>query len=157
MNSIVNMFNVLDNSIENSKSNYYGNKNNLISTPALNQGTNFKNYQNKIKNNLRKNINYVNNKEGFQTTSSSKTSSSDTSSDSSYQLAEQSKQILSETSSGTDSSLQNEYNIILLAYQKLLSKVSGGTNDYINRVSPTNTYLNKLIHWTDPSANGATM
>jgi hypothetical protein len=147
MNSIVNMFSVLDNYVENKKNKHYENKNNLISTPALNQGANFKNYQNKIKNNLKKNINYVNSKEGFQTTSS----------DSSYQLAEQSKQILDETSSGTDNSLQNEYNIILLEYQKLLSKVSGGTNDYINRVSPTNTYLNKLIHWTDPLANGAIM
>jgi len=157
MNSIVNMFSVLDNSVENKKSKHYENKNNLISTPALNQGANFKNYQNKIKNNLKKNINYVNSKEGFQNSNTSSDTSANTSSDSSYQLAEQSKQILSETSSGTDSSLQNEYNIILLAYQKLLSKVSGGTNDYINRVSPTNTYLNKLIHWTDPLANGAIM
>ena len=99
MNSIVNMFNVLDNSVENIKNKNYENVNNSISTPALNQGTNFKNYQNKIKNNLRKNINYVNNKEGFQNPSSS---------DKPNQLAEQSKQILSETSSATDNSLKNK-------------------------------------------------
>ena len=139
MNSIVNMFNVLDNSVENIKNKNYENVNNSISTPALNQGTNFKNYQNKIKNNLRKNINYVNNKEGFQNPSSS---------DKPNQLAEQSKQILSETSSGTDNSLQNEYNIILKLYQKKLAEVSGGTNDFINRVNPSNPYLNTNIRFT---------
>jgi hypothetical protein len=150
MNSIVNMFNVLDNSVENNKNKNYENVNNLISTPALNQGTNFKNYQNKIKNNLRKNINYVNNKEGFQNSSSS-------SSDTPNQLAEQSKQILSETSSGTDNSLQKEYNIILKLYEKKLAEVSGGTTDFINRVNPSNPYLNKYIHWTDSNANGLIM
>jgi hypothetical protein len=138
MNSIVNMFNVLDNSIENPKSNYYENKNNLISTPALNQGTNFKKYQNKIKTNLRKNINYVNNREGFQTSDISL----------SNQLAEQSKQILDETSSGTDSSLQNEYNSILKLYQQKLAEVSGGTNDVISRVNPSNPYLNTNIRFS---------
>jgi hypothetical protein len=133
------MFNVLDNSVENTKNKNYENVNNLISTPALNQGTNFKNYQNKIKNNLRKNINYVNSKEGFQNLNSS---------DKPNQLAEQSKQILSETSSGTDNSLQNEYNIILKLYQKKLSEVSGGTNDFINRVNPSNPYLNTNIRFT---------
>jgi hypothetical protein len=158
MNSIVNMFYGLDNSIENTKlqKSEYKNKNNSVYTPALNQGINFKNYQNKIKNNIKRDINNVNSKEGFQNFNNSNTSSS-TSSDGSYQLAEQSKQILNDTSSGTDKTLQNEYNVTLLAYQKLLAKVSGGTNDYIDRVSPTNTYLNKLVSWSDPSANGAVM
>ena len=152
MNSIANMFYGLDNSIENKESRHSEYKNNSLYTPALNQGQNFKNYQNKIMNKtkIKRDSNNVNTKEGFQT-------SNKTSDDGSYQLAEDSKQILSDTSSGTDNSLQNEYNITLLAYQKLLAKVSGGTSDYINRVSPTNPYLNKYIHWTDPAAGGSIM
>jgi len=153
MNSLVNMFYSLDNSLHNNNhSNIhskYKNKNDFITTPALNQGSNFNNYQNKIKNNIKKKINNVNSKEGFQTSSTSENDS--------IQLAEQSKQILSETSSGADKTLQNEYNITLLAYQKLLAKVSGKTNDYIDRVSSNNSYLNKYIHWSDPSANNAIM
>ena len=142
MNSIVNMFYGLDNSIENKETQRSEHKNNSIYTPALNQGMNFKNYQNKIKNKIKKDINKVNSKEGFQTSNASST----TSSDGSYQLAKQSKQILSDTNSGTDNSLQNEYNVTLLAYQKLLAKVSGGTDDYINRVNSTtnNTYGGKV-------------
>ena len=151
MNSIANMFYGLDNSIENKESRYSEYKNNSLYTPALNQGLNFKNYQNKIMNKtkIKRDSNNVNTKEGFQT--------SNTTDDGSYKLAEDSKQILSDTSSGTDNSLQNEYNVTLLAYQKLLAKVSGGTSDYINRVSPTNPYLNKYIHWTDPAAGGSIM
>jgi hypothetical protein len=153
MNSIVNMFYGLDNSIENKEIPHSEYKNNSLYTPALNQGMNFKNYQNKIKNKIKKDINKVNSKEGFQNFNTS----SSTSSDGSYQLAEQSKQILSDTSSGTDKTLQNEYNVTLLAYQKLLAKVSGGTTDYVDRVSSNNSYLNKYIRWSDPSANGAIM
>lgn len=156
MNSIVNMFYGLDNSIENKKKSY-SEKNSIYNTPALNQGANFKNYQYKIKNNIKKDINKVNNKEGFQNFNSSSTSNDSDSSTSSYQLADQSKQVLDDTSSGTDNSLQKEYDITLLLYQKLLNKVSGGNSDYVNRVSSTNTYLNKLVRWSDPSANGAVM
>jgi len=157
MTSLVNMFYSLDNSLHNTNNNNnsnnthskYKNNSNSITTPALNQGANFKNYQNKIKNNIKQKINNVNSKEGFQTSSSSENDST--------QLAEQSKQILSETSSGADKTLQNEYNVTLLAYQKLLAKVSGGTTDYIDRVSVNNSYLNKFIRWSDPSANNAIM
>jgi len=157
MNSIVNMFYGLDNSIENKETRCSQYKNNSAYTPALNQGINFKNYQNKIKNKIKnkRDSNNVNTKEGFQNSNNS--NNSNTSSDGSYKLAEDSKQILSDTSSGTDKTLQNEYNITLLAYQKLLAKVSGGTTDYVNRVNPTNPYLNKYIHWTDPAAGGSIM
>ena len=148
MTSFTTVFYDLVNSTENKKNTNFENKNNLISTPALNQGNNFKNYQNKIKNKIKKDINNVNSKEGFQ---NFKTTNNTT------QLAEQSKQILDETRSGKDSSLQNEYNSVLLQYQKKLAEVSGGTNDFINRVSTNNPYLNKYIHWTDPAAGGSIM
>jgi hypothetical protein len=172
MDSIFNMFYNLDGS--NTKPNNNNNKkhfnNNLISTPALNHGANFTNYQNKIKNYTKKTINNVNSREGFQTnsnTSSTNTSSTNTSSNSntssstdtsSSQLASQAKQVLSDTSSGTDNTLQNEYKLTLLAYQKLLKKVSNNTTDYIDRVNGSkNKYLNKLVRWTDPNAKGAVM
>jgi hypothetical protein len=148
MNSIVNMFYVLDNSVENAESKQSKFKNTYISTPALNQGMNFKKYQNKIINNIKPDINNVNSREGFKNFNNPNTS---------YDLAERSKQILNETNSGKDDSLQKEYNSVLLEYQKKLAEVSGGTSDFINRVSPNNPYLNKYIHWTDPSANGSRM
>ena len=94
MTSLTNMFYDLDNSTENKQNKSSEYKNNLMSTPALNQGTNFKNYQNKIKNKIKKDINNVNSKEGFQNFNTD--------------LAKQSKQTLSETRTGKDKSLQNE-------------------------------------------------
>ena len=138
MTSLVNFFYDLDNSTENRKKNSEY-TNNLISTPALNQGANFKNYQNKIINKIKKDINNVNSKEGFQNFNS-KNNRTD--------LAEESKQILSETRSGKDTSLQDEYDRILNLYQKKLAEVSGGTSDFINRVSPNNPYLNSNIRFT---------
>ena len=92
MTSLVNMFYSLDNSLHNNNNNTnthskYKNNSNLITTPALNQGANFKNYQNKIKNNIKKKINNVNSKEGFQ----------DFNIKNDANLARQSKQILNET------------------------------------------------------------
>ena len=52
-------------SVVDSSSKYRENKSNTIKsryTPALNQGVKFKKYQQKIKNNLEKKINYVNSK-----------------------------------------------------------------------------------------------
>ena len=152
MNSIANMFYGLDNSIENTKIQNSEYTNNSVYTPALNQGMNFKNYQKKITNKIKQDINNVNSKEGFQNFNNLNKSP-----DGSYQLAKQSKQILNDTSSGTDKSLQNEYNSVLLQYQKKLAEVSGGTTDFINRVSPSNPYLNKYIRWTDPAAGGSIM
>jgi hypothetical protein len=142
------MFYDLDNSTENRKNTNSGYNNNFISTPALNQGINFKNYQNKIKNKIKKDINNVNSKEGFQNFNIKNNRTN---------LAQQSKQILNETRDGKDKSLQNEYNSILLQYQKKLAEVSGGTTDFLNRVNPNNPYLNKYIHWTDPAAGGSIM
>ena len=125
MNSIVNMFYDLDNSSVNKMEHHSKHKNNLIyTTPALNQGANFKNYQNKIKNIIKKDIKNVNNREGFQNNDSSSNTSTSNTSTSNTSLANQSNQVLSETSSGTDNSLQIEYNVTLSLYQKLLKKVS---------------------------------
>jgi hypothetical protein len=140
MTSLVNMFYNLDNSRENRNNTNAEYKNNLISTPALNQGANFKNYQNKIKNKIKKNINNVNSKEGFQNFNA-KNNRTD--------LAEESKQILRETKSGKDSALQDEYNSLLSQYQAKLAEVSGGTSDYFDRLNPQkNPYLNSNIRFT---------
>ena len=97
MNSNQNMF-YLDNSTKSNRIQYSEYKNNSQYTPALTQGNNFNNYQNKIKNNLKNKINNVNRKEGFQ-------NSSDDSS-SSFKIGEQSNQVLNDTSSGKNNSLQ---------------------------------------------------
>ena len=112
MTSLLNIFYV-DDSIENRKKIDTDYNKNFVSTPALNQGVNFKKYQNKIMNKIKKDINNVNSKEGFQNFNNNTSNTNNTN-----QLAEQSKQILSETSSGKDNSLQIQYNTILLQYQK---------------------------------------
>ena len=148
MNSIVNTFYNLDNSIKNNNkkkrniSSEY--TNNLISTPALNQGNNFNSYQNKIKQKMKKNINNVNSKEGFQNFNNKKNTTNTTN-----DIAKQSNQVLSETRTGKDNSLKAQYNVILKLYQTKLAEVSSGTTDFLDRLNPQkNPYLNTNIRFT---------
>jgi hypothetical protein len=114
-----------------------------ISTPGLNQGASFKKYQGNI-----------HRKEGFQNKSNNNSSTSENS------LTKQSNTVLDGTMSTEDISdptIQDKYNTTLKRYNTLHGRVSTSTQDYFNRVSPSNPYLNKYIAWTDPSANKAMM
>jgi hypothetical protein len=125
-NTITNLFYGLDNSTREKK------KNEQITTPALSQGSKFNNYQSK-KNNYFK-------KEGFHVSSD----------DNKNVLAQQSKQMLSDTKFvKKDTTLQNKYNSILAEYQKKLAEVSSGTTDFLDRLNPQkNPYLNKNVQFT---------
>ena len=75
-------------------------------------------------------------------------------------LTKQSNAVLDNTMSTEDISdptIQDKYSTTLKHYDTLLGSVSNSTQDYFNRVSSSNPYLNKYIEWSDPSANKAIM
>jgi hypothetical protein len=154
MTSIVNLFSNFDDltkpkSVTDSATKYNNNNEKLISL-SLNQGSKFKKYQKKISNSLEKKANNLSGVEGFQTNTNQ-----------SSNLTEETNDLLKTTDISsqkqTIQDLQTQYNNTVSEYQSLLSKISGTTSDYINRVSSNNPYLNKYIRWTDSAAGGTTM
>jgi hypothetical protein len=109
-------------------------------SPSLNQGKKFKKYQTKIKNSLEKKANIVAGKEGF------------TSVDEENSLTFQTQNIIKNNNYSNDKSiidnLRQEYNSALQEYETLIQKFSSNLNGYIERVSPNNPYLNKIIKFT---------
>lgn len=154
MTSIVNLFSNFDDltkpkSVTDSATKYNNNNEKLISL-SLNQGSKFKKYQKKISNSLEKKANNLSGVEGFQTNTNEESNLTDQTND-----LLKTTDISSQTQSIQD--LQTQYNDTVSEYQTLLSKISGTTSDYINRVSSNNPYLNKYIRWSDSAANGAIM
>jgi len=108
-------------------------------SPAINQGKKFKKYQNKITNSLEKNAEFVSGKEGF------------TGLDGNGLTAQTNRVINKNNYSNQQQSIDNlrqEYQNTLQEYENLAEKLSGNTTGYINRVSPDNPYLNKVISFT---------
>ena len=128
-----------------------------ISTPGLNQGASFKKYQGNIRARNQKNHNYNNNthwREGFQNDSFTSEETDENS------LTKESNTVLDNTMSTEDISdptIQDKYSTTLKRYDTLLGSVSTSTQDYFDRVSPSNPYLNKYLVWSDPSANKTIM
>lgn len=102
-------------------------------SPALNQGTKFKKYQQKIKS-----------KEGFSNPSKP--------SNQSNQLTSQTKQIIDANDyskqQSTIDELRQAYQSTLQEYEDLAQKISSGVSGYISRVNPDNPYINKVIQFT---------
>jgi len=97
---------------------------NNINTPSLNQGYKYKKKDKK--------------KEGFTNLNISDNG-----------ITKQSLNVLNETniSNKTDSinEIVNQYKQTLSEYQNLLQSISGNTENYLQRTSPSNPYLNKVI------------
>jgi hypothetical protein len=108
---------------------------------SLIQGKNFKKYQDKIENNLEKKIEKSDLVEGFEGLKDLKLDKKG--------LTEQTNQLLNNNDFTSQqqalSNLKNNYQTTLNEYQTLMSKVSGNTTEFIDRVSPNNPYLNKVI------------
>lgn len=107
---------------------------------SLNQGGKFKDYQNKIVDNLEKSNNLLL-KENFDDMTKS------------TNLVKDSNDILNKTKLSLQNkkileNLLNQYNDTLVEFQTLTAKLTGSTTDYINRVNPNNIYLNKNIKFT---------
>ena len=145
MTSIANLFSnfndlVKPKSVTDNVTDYNKNNPNPISL-SLKQGNKFKKYQRKITNNLEKNAAILSGVEGFQPNIIP--GPNDT-------LTKQTIDVLQQTNltpnqQKTIENLRAEYASTMTQYEKLLATVSGGTTDYINRVSPNNPYLGKVI------------
>jgi len=126
--------------------NIFDNKDNVtkikksVPSPSLNQGKRFKKYQNKINKSLEENAEDLSGKEGF-------TGVGDNG------LTAQTKKIITDNDySNQQQSIDNlrqAYDNTLQQYEDLAEKLSGGITGYINRVSPDNPYLNKVISFSD--------
>jgi len=115
--------------------------NNGDSFPALKQGKKFKNYQTKIKNNLKDKINYVNSKEGFSGLNLTPNG-----------LAEKSKEIINKNKltnykESSITNLQQTYGNTIQEYENTINDITNASTSYINRVSSSNPYLGKNINF----------
>ena len=110
-------------------------------SPSLNQGKKFKKYQGKITNNLEKRIKKSDLVEGFEGLKDLDLNKNG--------LTVQTNNLLDKndftSQQQTLSNLKNDYQKTLNEYQTLMTKVSGNTTDFIDRVSSNNPYLNKVI------------
>jgi hypothetical protein len=108
---------------------------------SLTQGKKFKKYQGEISNNLEKSIEKGDLVEGFGGLNDLDLNKNG--------LTIQTNNLLDKndftSQQQTLSNLKDNYQKTLNEYQTLLSKVSGNTSDFIDRVSPNNPYLNKVI------------
>lgn len=146
MTSIANLFSnfndlVKPKSVTDNASDYNKNNSNPISL-SLNQGRKFKKYQKKIEDNLEEKAVILSGVEGFQQPII-KPGPDDTLTKQTIDVLE--KTNISRKQQQTVENLRTEYASTMTQYEKLLSTITGGTTDYINRVSPNNPYLGKVI------------
>jgi hypothetical protein len=146
MTSIANLFSnfndlVKPKSVTDNASDYNKNNSNPISL-SLNQGRKFKKYQKKIEDNLEEKAVVLSGVEGFQQPII-KPGPDDTLTKQTIDVLE--KTNISRKQQQTVEHLRTEYASTMTQYEKLLATITGGTTDYINRVSPNNPYLGKVI------------
>jgi hypothetical protein len=105
---------------------------------ALNQGTQFKKYQDKIINNLEQRIQKGDLVEGFEGLELNKNG-----------LTNQTINTINKTDFSSQQqiikNLKNDYDNTLKEYQTLNASINGNLNNYIDRVNPNNPYLGKVI------------
>jgi len=147
MTSIVNLFSNFNDltkpkSVTDNVTEYKTNANSCNEpSPSLSQGKKFKKYQGKIVNNLEKRIKKSDLVEGFEGLKDLDLNKNG--------LTQQTNNLLNKndftTQQQTLSNLKNDYQNTLNEYQTLMSKISGNTTNYIDRVNPNNPYLGKVI------------
>ena len=152
MTSIINLFtnsgNGSQKTINDHAREYKENKEYLNTpSPAITQGEKFKRYQNKIKKNLEKKSKLL--KEGFQGGIENNLQLS------AHGLTAQTNNVIQSndysSQQQTITNLQNQYQTTLTEYENLVSKISGNTKGYINRVNPNNPYLGKNVRFNNGS------
>ena len=158
MSNIANLFSnftdlVKPKSVTDSASEYKKPSSNPISL-SLNQGNKFNKYQKKIKDKVKNNAAIVSGIEGFQTNTSNKNQNLQDimqyNNSKENKLTNQTVDLLQKNSVSqnrqqTIENLRANYTSTLTQYEQLLSSISGGATDYINRTNPNNPYLGKVI------------
>ena len=147
MTSIVNLFSNFNDltkpkSVTDNVTDYKANANSCNEpSPSLSQGKKFKKYQGKIANNLEKRIKKSDLVEGFEGLKDLSLNKNG--------LTQQTNNLLDKndftSQQQTLSNLNNDYQNTLNEYETLMSKISGNTTNYIDRVNPNNPYLGKVI------------
>lgn len=147
MTSIVNLFSNFNDltkpkSVTDNVTDYKANANSCNEpSPSLSQGKKIKKYQGKIANNLEKRIKKSDLVEGFEGLKDLSLSKNG--------LTQQTNNLLDKndftSQQQTLSNLKNDYQNTLNEYETLMSKISGNTTNYIDRVNPNNPYLGKVI------------
>ena len=125
------------------------------SSYSLNQGINYKNYKNKIIDNLEEKINYVNAVEGFEQPTQGQPQSLEQMQQSlqlsKNGLTSQTNNIITsndiESQKQTIGNLKKEYQIAMKAYEKIQNEIKKKTNGYLERINPNNIYLNKVVRF----------
>lgn len=123
------------------KENVKSSKKKVSSFPSLNQGKKFKKYQNKIEHSLEKNAEILSGKEGFTNMDIE-----------GKNLTNQTRDIIDKNNYSNHQqiidNLRQEHEKTLQEYNTLTTQISGELNGYVNRVSPNNPYLNKVVSFT---------
>ena len=108
-------------------------------SPALNQGKKFKKYQNKIENSLEKNAIQLSGKEGYTNLNGNS-------------LTTETKGVIDKNNfiheQQNIDSLRQEYRNTLQEYENLIKQINGNVKGYMERTSPNNPYLNKVVKFT---------
>jgi hypothetical protein len=147
MTSITNIFSNLNyltkiNEKENTQKNTYFS----TTTPALNQGKKFKQFQKKIKNKLEDQATIVSGQEGFTGIDLQKLNLS------SNGLTKQSNNIITQNNYSLEqdsiNNLRQQYDASLKEYEDLISQINGSTSGYLDRTNSNNPYLNKTVRFT---------
>lgn len=111
------------------------------SFPSLNQGKNFKKYQNRIEDSLEENAELLSGKEGFTNIDTE-----------GKQLTTKTHNIINTNNYSNQQqiidNLRKEHAKTLQEYNTLAAKISDELNGYVNRVNPSNPYLNKVVTFT---------
>lgn len=159
MSNIANLFSNLNDlvkpkSVTDGATDYTKNDSKQISL-SLNQGNKFNKYQKKITDKLKNNATILSGVEGFQTNQNQNQNNMVNDNIQFNNLKEnkltrQSVDLLKKTNVSqnqqqTISKLQANYASTMTQYEELLASISGGATNYINRVSPNNPYLGKVI------------
>jgi hypothetical protein len=151
MNSILNLFSGTNNNLTKPKANQKKKapcrpKQSDIQSymPSLQQGKKFEKYQGQIVKNLEKKIANMENEEnadsieGFQTGG--------------HGLTKQTQQVINNNDFSSQKSsianLKGQYQNTLREYEAAQDQVTGTSNDYFERVSSANPYLNKIIQFS---------
>jgi len=162
MSNIANLFSnftdlVKPKSVTDSASEYKKPVSNPISL-SLNQGNKFNKYQKQIKDKVKNNVKIVSGIEGFQSNTDNQNENvadkikfnnlqDNKLTNKTVDLLQ--KNNLSQNREQTIANLRANYASTLTQYEKLLSTISSGRTNYINRVSPNNPYLGKVIQLQD--------
>jgi hypothetical protein len=114
-------------------------------SPALRQGEKFKRYQWKIQNNLEKQINKVNTKEGYQGLQGLQLNGNGLTAESNQRINQ--NELIESNNIPPVDKLKKKYKNTISEYENIQKEIKTTTLDYLERVDNTDPYLNKVVEF----------